>query len=144
MIKKLRIKFIVLSMVAVFVLIAIIVAGMNIVNYRSVVREAEDTLTYLAKNKGTFPDMKPDGLMPGEAFFSQDEQPYAPGQDSFAEDFDETDDEMDPDDLDDPDDIREEFGPGGMLPSGMSPETPYESRFFSVLLSEDGTVILES
>ena len=77
MIKKLRIKFIVLSMVAVFVLIAIIVAGMNIVNYRSVVREAEDTLTYLAKNKGTFPDMRPDDLpmdeFDPEEFFDGDD-----------------------------------------------------------------------
>ena len=64
MIKKLRIKFIVLSMVAVFVLIAIVVAGMNIINYRAVVKEAEDTLSYLAKTKGTFPDMGP-GFQPG-------------------------------------------------------------------------------
>ena len=120
MIKKLRIKFIVLSMVAVFVLIAIVVAGMNIINYQAVVREAEDTLSYLAKNKGTFPDMGP-GFQPGA--YPQNE-------------FD--DDDQD-DDLYDDDDFR----PGGqMLPSGMSPETPYESRFFSVLLSEDGRVIM--
>ena len=120
MIKKLRIKFIVLSMIAVFVLIAIIVAGMNIVNYRSVVREAEDTLTYLAKNQGTFPDMRPDDFRTDEPLFSQDGQQYSSGQNPFEE---------------------KPGSDGGMLPPGMSPETPYESRFFSVLLSEDGSVI---
>lgn len=107
MIKKLRIKFIVLSMVAVFVLIAIIVAGMNIINYRAVVNEAQETLFYLAKNKGSFPEM----MRPKDMENDFDGDGFRPG------------------------------GNGQLFPSGMSPETPFESRFFSVLLTEDGTVL---
>lgn len=110
MIKKLRIKFIVLSMAALFVLLAVVVAGMNLINYRSVIRDAEETLNYMAKHKGTFPEMmKPDD----EGFPKEEGMPGGGGK------FD-----------------------GQEFPNGMSPETPYESRFFSVLLSEDGTVIM--
>ena len=130
MIKKLRIKFIVLSMVAVFVLIAIVVAGMNIINYRAVVREAEDTLTYLSQNKGTFPDMDPGNMPEGNGGI------FRPGE--FGE--------IPQNGNDDSSDFAGQngMGQGGgpALPSGMSPETPYESRFFSVLLSEDGEIIM--
>ena len=43
MIQKLRRKFIILALAALFVLLAVIVAGMNILNYRSVVKEADTT-----------------------------------------------------------------------------------------------------
>ena len=55
MIQKLRRKFIILALAALFVLLAVIVAGMNILNYRSVVKEADTTLTILSENGGTFP-----------------------------------------------------------------------------------------
>ena len=67
MIGKLRKKFIILSMTAVLVLITIIVAGMNMINYRAVISEAEETMEVLARNRGTFPVFgKPDGGMPGD------------------------------------------------------------------------------
>lgn len=90
MIKKLKTKFVVLSMTAMFLLLTLIVAGMNILNYNSVVSEADETLSLLATNRGVFPDM---------------------------EGADRND-----------------------LPPGLSPEAPYEARYFSVLLSENGTV----
>lgn len=91
MIKKLRIKFILLSMMALFVLLVIIVTGMNLINYNSVVAEADKTLSILAENNGTFPDFKK-GNRPG-------------------------------------------------FPRGMSPEAPYETRYFSVLLDENGELL---
>lgn len=91
MIKKLKIKFIILSMTSLFVLLIVIVAGMNIINYRSVVSEADETLELLSKNKGSFPEH--DGKK------------------------------------------------GDKMPPDMNPELPYESRFFSVLLSKEGNVI---
>ncbi len=118
-------------MVAVFVLLGIVVAGMNLVNYRAVLRESRDTLTYLAKNKGAFPDMmRPDGMQEG---FPEDVNSWRADGNSIDDDdmSYEAEDNFDDDD----------FRPGGpQLPSGMSPETPYEARFFSVLLTDDGTV----
>lgn len=91
MIRKIKIKFIILSMTALFVLLSLIVTGMNVVNYNAVVKESDDILAVLSKNRGAFPDL---------------------------------------------DDGKKEI-----VPPNMSPETPYESRFFSVLMNGDGDVI---
>ncbi|MCH5256825.1 MAG: HAMP domain-containing histidine kinase [Lachnospiraceae bacterium] len=61
MIKKLKIKFIVLSMTSLFILLLIIVAGMNIINYTSVCNEADDILSLISQNRGVFPDFKGKG-----------------------------------------------------------------------------------
>ncbi len=92
MIQKLKIKFIVLALTSIFVLLTVIVAGMNLLNYKSVVDEADEILSLLSQNQGKFPD--------------------------FGEN-----------------------NKNDWLPPGMSPEIPYETRFFSVLLTESGTVI---
>ncbi len=92
MIKKLQKKFILLSMSALFLVLVVIITGINIVNRNAVVREADQLLSVLSENKGAFP--------------------------------------MGPGDL------------GHRLPPGMSPEIPYESRYFSVTLdSKTGSVI---
>ena len=91
MIRKLKLKFVVLAMTALFALLTMIVTGMNLINYGSVVEEADMILSVLSQNKGAFPDFE------GEQ--------------------------------------------GGRLPHNMSPETPYESRYFSVFLNESGEII---
>lgn len=91
MIRNLKRKFILLTMTSLFILLTVILVGMNLINYRAVVAEADDILTLLTQNKGTFPEFVPDHK--------------------------------------------------GKLPFGMSPETPYESRFFSVLMHPNGEVI---
>lgn len=91
MIKRLKIKFIALALTALFVLLAAIVTGMNLLNYNTIVKEADATLMLLSQNHGAFPDY-------GESLFD-------------------------------------------WLPSGMSPEVPYEARFFSVHVSHAGDVI---
>lgn len=87
MIKKLKTKFVFLVAVSLFVLLSLIIAGMNIINYNAVVSEADETLRFLSETKDGMP--RPDGTQP-------------------------------------------------MLPPGMSPEVPYESRFFSVFLDKSG------
>ena len=94
MIKKLKIKFIALSMTALFILLFVIVAGMNLLNFNSVMIEADQLLQVLSQNNGTFPDFK-------------DKIPQKPEH---------------------------------QLPPHMSPETPYESRYFSVVISSSGEV----
>ncbi|MBQ3065238.1 MAG: HAMP domain-containing histidine kinase [Clostridia bacterium] len=91
MIRSLKRKFILLTMTSLFALLTVIVVGMNMINYRAVVAEADDILTLLTQNKGHFPEFVPDKA--------------------------------------------------GRFPFGMSPETPYESRFFSVLMQPDGSII---
>ncbi len=90
--KQLKTKFILLTMTALLVLLAFIVAGMNILSYHGVVREADTVLAVLSGNMGHFPGMGPgDKLQPG-------------------------------------------------MPPEMSPEIPYESRFFSVSFDAEGNV----
>lgn len=91
MIRKLKIKFICLAMAALVLMLSVVIVGMNMINYNSVVEEADRTLSVLSQNKGGFPGF--DGVG------------------------------------------------GEKLPSHMSPETPYESRYFSVLMDADGMVL---
>ena len=93
MIKNLRTKFIVLAMTSLLVLLVVIVTGMNLMNFKSVVSEADDTLLLMSQNQGRFPDFG---------------------------------------------DIQEDMD---LLPPGMSPDLPFESRYFSVLLDEKGEII---
>ena len=95
MIRKLKIKFIILSTTSLLVLLTVIVACMNFLNYTSITSEVDDILTLLSQNEGTFPDFvggRPDG-------------------------------------------------PENQLPPHMSPELPYETRYFSVVLDAQGSVV---
>ena len=55
MIRKLRKKFIFAAIVAVFLVLLLLIGAINILNYRSLVSEADDTLQILVENKGSFP-----------------------------------------------------------------------------------------
>ena len=92
MIKKLRIKFIALSMFSLLLVLFIIMGSINILNYQDIIKDADSVLSILKSNNGAFPKM---------------EEPRGK-HDS---------------------------------PKPLSPETPYESRFFSVLMSREGVVI---
>ena len=87
MIKKLQWKFILLSMSALLFVLVVIIGGINIVNYKAVILEADTFLSLMSDTKNEFPT-EPDNL-------------------------------------------------GDILPPGMSPEVPYESRYFSVILDKD-------
>ena len=98
MIKKLKTRFIVLAMVSLAVLLAVIVAGMNIINYEKVVSDADARIEVLEENADRLL------YMPGEAFM--------PRGDVFM--YDDMDDNRDPDDVFDMDeDEGPFFGRGG-------------------------------
>lgn len=94
MIRKLRIKFIALSMFSLFLVLLLIMGTVNLLNYRDILATADETLSLLSENNGRFPqaDGKP---RQGDA----------------------------------------------LRPRDMSPELPYESRYFSVLLKENGQTV---
>lgn len=92
MLKKLQCKFILLSMSALLFVLVVIIAGINVVNYKAVTQEADMILSLMAEDKGEFP-MEPNQL-------------------------------------------------GDRLPPSMSPEVPYESRYFSVFLYKDTSQVL--
>ena len=91
MIQKIKIRFIAVAMAALFILLAAIVTGMNIINFNTLIRDADIKLELLSQNKGTFPEFGADKRWP--------------------------------------------------IPANMTMETPYESRYFSVLVTTGGEVI---
>ena len=92
MIKRLRRKFIVITMCSILAVLGGIIGGINLANYISINQRADEKLTLLMENRGRFP--------------RQGEEP-----------------EKKP------------------LPPGMSPEAPFETRYFTVTINrEDGAV----
>lgn len=98
MIRKLRIKLIIASMLSLLLVLSILLCAVGILNYRQTVADADSILAILEENDGSFP-MKEHS----KNEFSLEELPK------------ET--------------------------PVFSAELPYESRYFSVFLSEDGEVL---
>ena len=118
MISKLKRRFIILAMVSLTVLLTVIVAGMNIINYNSVVSTADDTLQMLQSNRGRMPSFFDDDLY--------DEISGAIG-----------------DMLSDSDDYyNHNRGRGGRAPKGFSRDEAEETRFFTVLVDVDGKAVM--
>lgn len=90
MIRKLQLKFILLCMLSLLAVLAVIIAGMNIVNYHNLVTQADEVLALLSDNRGHFPTLG---------------------------------------------------GPGPKLPHHISPEMPYETRYFTVTLDTAGQIL---
>lgn len=99
MIRKLRIKLVLVSMLSLLLVLTVILGIVGVLNYRKIVADADSVLAILQEHDGSFPtgDHKGDGL------FSID----GPPRDSRR----------------------------------FSPELPYESRYFSVFLTESGDVV---
>ena len=55
MIRKLRKKFLAAAIIAVFLVLLVLIGAINLLNYRSLVSDADGTLQILAENKGAFP-----------------------------------------------------------------------------------------
>nr|WP_297282311.1 HAMP domain-containing sensor histidine kinase [uncultured Agathobaculum sp.] len=95
MIRKLRMKLIIASMVSLLAVLLVIMSAVNLVYYRQVIQDADSTLALLAENNGFFP--KNNHEPPPDEPFPKKE-PH------------------------------------------LSPELPYETRYFFVTLSQDGSV----
>lgn len=91
MIKRLRIRFILITMGSVFLVLASIMATINIMNYATIRNSSDNILEILIQNNGQF--------YPKEAGGQQDREPRPPK---------------------------------------MNEETPFETRFFTVYLYDDG------
>lgn len=113
MIKTLRRKFIAIAMCSMAAVLFLLIGGINLVNYHNVNRTTDARLDILAQNQGHFPNSD-------TPHFSSNTLP-------------------------------EEFSPSPDFPSkppktpspfqGMSKEAPFETRFFTVTLKEDGSLV---
>jgi signal transduction histidine kinase len=120
-------------MISLTVVLGIIIAGANILNYRKVVKDADEILAVLVENDGRFPQ---DGKL-DENNGTAIPQLEKPDNIDKPEDS-SSDNSPNMEKADDSDkNINKKSGFSGI----MSPETPYESRFFSVLLDNSGNTI---
>lgn len=115
--KGLRKKFIFVSMTSVFAVLLSIVVMINLMNYRNVTVRADQILELLSENGGNFPN----------PFGEKEVESSGDGQ------FDEKKENTGYPEDSQGDPARPEMP--------LSPETPYETRFFSVTLDEEGTIL---
>ena len=106
MIKRLRRKLVITSMVSLFLVLLVIEGIVGVLNYRKIVSDADRILDILEQNDGKFPEMdyKEPGMAPKGN--SVEKRPK----------------------------IKDNMG-------RISAEMPYESRFFTVILREDGELV---
>jgi two-component system sensor histidine kinase CiaH len=142
MIAKLRRKFIVTAMVSVIAVLAVLMGVVNAANYRRVDDGADDLLMLLAENDGVYPfafaptgaagsgtqtpPVKPDSTQPAE-------QPTAKPDGTQA-----TDTDAQPADNKAGASASPETKGGMERRHGFTAETPYETRYFSVVLDAEG------
>lgn len=113
MIRSLRKKFILVAMLSTFVVLAAIMGTVNVVNYQRMADRADGMTELLAQNDGIFPRDFPN-MEFGNSPVKED-----PSINSAK---------------------RKEALPGNMKPDDFSPETPYETRFFTVTLDGERNV----
>ncbi len=110
MIRELRKKFIRTAMAAVVVVMLLIVAALNVVSYVNMKQETSRVMELLKANEGEFPDDWDD-------FYDGDNPGMNPGMNPAGH----------------PEGPGREWG-------DLSPETPFQTRFFSVWFDDDGSV----
>ena len=170
MIKRLKRKYILIVMSAVVTVLAIIITAINVMSYTSVNSQLDEKLTMLVENEGLMPEFPPveipddesdssdtesdSDTSDGEADTdSEDDNADSADEDASSDqssdseeesDVKDSNDNTDPEKNDDKesdkkgdkDDKKEED-----VRQHMSPETPFETRYFSVKLNTDGTVV---
>lgn len=126
--RRLRIKFIIAAMSAAAIVLGSVIGFINVQNYLRVGREADQMISFLGENGGRFPAKHAD-----EPHDELREEPPI--------------DEPPDNELSEDDHGKHEssggawLGQGGDMPREMSPELPFETRFFTVTLSAAGNVI---
>ena len=165
MIKRLKRKYTLIVMLAVVTVLGVIVTAINIVSYSAVNSQLDEKLMLIIDNEGKMPDFPPPEIPSAdeETEESTDDVDQNPdegdGDDTEVELPDDSEgnpeeptDTENPDADTDTDDSEEKVEDGKKedekeeeeeedLRQNMSPETPFETRFFTVKLDTDGTVI---
>lgn len=124
MIRKLRRKFILISMLAILLVMGVIFSVIYTSTYVSACKLADEKLAYLSENGGSFPE---EGSRPKPPETEGEERPSLPDG-KAPQQGDENPPDMQNNWSDRP--FRE----------GFSPEAPFESRYFSVVFDESGAV----
>lgn len=126
MIKKLQRKFVLIATLSLLIVMIVVLGTINTINIIQMNRQATEVLELLAANDGRFPDL-PDSNKGPYTLLHQEDSLMKPSS-------------LDSKDLtsntkEDSHDLKNE--PKKPLPDHMSPETPFETRYFIVRVSTD-------
>lgn len=122
MIRKLQRKFVLAAMLSLLIVLAILIAVINAINYASMVEEADETLLLLADNGGSFPKHWQNGTEPdGKPLLSTEPDGEQPPEEPIFDGQHKNDRQY-----------------GRRIYSG---ELPFQSRWFSVTLNADGEAV---
>ena len=116
MIRHLKRKYITIVMIAVTLVLGVIIASINVSSYTALNAQLNYKLTLIVENEGKMPD------------FPLPEKPEPDNSDGKDDSADTQEDDVQ---TDDGDDMRQH----------MSPETPFETRYFAVEFDTVGTVL---
>lgn len=153
MIRQLRNRFIRITMLSVSVVMLTLTLIVNAANFISTNADLEDLLDMICENRGSIPtdrftpDAKPD--KPADSGDSSDLEPTgttSPAIPDSNTDSSPANDQADPATRNNPDTedkINDTTPPTQpwKFKAPMNPETPYSTRFFSLLFNQDGNLI---
>ena len=112
MIGKLRRRFILVAMASVFAVLAVIMGTVNVMNYRKILTDTDHVMQILAENDGVFPKVTPPDVKENES--------------RVAGEISDTD--------------KKAPEAGKQKEQNLTAETPYETRYFTVRIDENGRV----
>lgn len=156
MIRQLRNRFIRITMLSVSVVMLILTLIVNAANFISTNSDLENLLDMICENRGSIPvdqfipDAKPD--KPAESVDSSNPGATSttpPALPDNIADSSPANSQSDPASQDNNSDIKDKIDTNDTNPptqpwkfkAHMNPETPYSTRFFSLLFDQDGNVI---
>ncbi len=130
MLKKLRRKFIAIAMISVSIVLIAIVGTINIANYISTNDSLDARLELIAGNDGTFPDLS------SQAPDKRDDVGTAEDKDQNDSNDSDTTENTSVDKKEPP----EVMGQDDLKRHGISPESQFDTRYFTVTISDSGDV----
>jgi two-component system sensor histidine kinase CiaH len=149
MFQKLRLRLITASMISVAAVLILLIGAINGLNYRNIVRDADRLLTMIADNNGQFPEITPEGGSEKGSETSLDDENTKSNGAASDEEGTKSDESASGDKSEKPEDAatskntmpdapgsRGLFGDAGK----MTADTPFESRYFTVVFNSDGDV----
>ena len=135
MIKRLRILFVSITMLRVLVVLSSLVAVINVTNFSRITDNADDILKILSDNDGVFaPDFKPITKEEGSESSSDTEQGSESGEEG-------TEDSTESDSSSSSVEVKDEDKKPTPTPDHITIETPFETRYFSVKLADEQTIV---
>jgi signal transduction histidine kinase len=144
MIKRLKRKYILIVMIAVTLVLGIIITAINITSYSSLNSQLYDKLTLIVENEGKMPDFPlPDTSEDDQEDTEKDGESDTEADQDEVTDGTETEGSVDGSDGNDKKGEKEEKEEEKKedVRDSMSPETPFETRYFTVKFDTGGAVL---